>query len=100
MGRGDRSVTFIEDYRITKEDSRLSNRVMWIKCPPTHILLKVYIFEENKAVIKMIIKGRSLTMRHVSRTHRVALDRLFDRINLHPRPKIKYVTPKTNSQTY
>ena len=40
------------------------------------------IFEDNEAVIKMIIKGRSLTMRHVSRTHRVALDWLFDRINL------------------
>ena len=35
------------------------------------------IFEDNEAVIKMIIKGRSLTMRHVSRTHRVALDWLF-----------------------
>ena len=30
--------------------------------------------EEAEAVIKMIIKGRSPTMRHVSRTHRVALD--------------------------
>ena len=45
----------------------------------------LYIFEDNEAVIKMIIKGRSLTMRHVSRTHRVALDW----INLDP-----------NSQTY
>ena len=41
----------------------------------------LYIFEDNEAVIKMIIKGRSPTMRHVSRTHRVALDWLFDRIN-------------------
>ena len=32
----------------------------------------------------MIIKGRSPMMRHVSRTHRVALDGLFDRINLEP----------------
>ena len=40
------------------------------------------IFEDNEAVIKMIIKGRSPTMRHISRTHRVALDWLFDRINL------------------
>ena len=44
----------------------------------------LYIFEHNAAVIKMIIKGRSPTMRHVSRTHRVALDWLFDRINLDP----------------
>ena len=42
----------------------------------------LYVFEDNEAVIQMMIKGRSPTMRHVSRTHRVALDRLFDRINL------------------
>ena len=45
----------------------------------------LYVFEDNEAVIKMIIKGRSPTMRHVSRTHRVALDWLFDRINLDPK---------------
>ena len=33
----------------------------------------LYVFEDNEAVIKMIIKGRSPTMRHVSRTHTVAL---------------------------
>ena len=38
----------------------------------------LYVFEDNEAVIKMIIKGRSPTMRHFSRTHRVALDWLFD----------------------
>ena len=37
----------------------------------------LYIFEDNEAVIKMIINVRSLTTRHVSRTHRVALDWLF-----------------------
>ena len=31
----------------------------------------LYIFEDSEAVIKMIINGRSPTMRHVSRTHRV-----------------------------
>ena len=34
----------------------------------------LYVFEDNEAMIKMIIKGRSPTMRHVSRTHRVALE--------------------------
>ena len=38
----------------------------------------LYVFEDNEAVIKMIIKGRSPTMRHVTRSHRVALDGLFD----------------------
>ena len=31
----------------------------------------LYVFEDNEAVIKMIVKGRSPSMRHVSRTHRV-----------------------------
>ena len=52
------------------------------------------VFEYNEAVIKMIIKGRSPTMRHVSRTHRVALDWLFDRINLVSKMKIRYIDTK------
>ena len=59
----------------------------------------LYVFEDNEAVIKMIIKGRSLTMRHVSRTHRVALDWLFDRIYLDSKIQIKYIDTKINSQT-
>ena len=54
----------------------------------------LYVFEDNEAVIKMITKGRSPTMRHVSRTHRVALDWLFDRINLDPKIQIKYLDTK------
>ena len=50
--------------------------------------------EDNEAVIKMIIKGRSPTMRHVSRTHRVDQDWLFDRISLDPKIQIKYVDTK------
>ena len=41
----------------------------------------------------MIIKG-SPTMRHVSRTHKVALDWLFDRINLDAKIQIKYIDTK------
>ena len=51
----------------------------------------LYVFEDNEAVIKMIMKGRSPTMRHVSRTHRVALDWLFDRIYLDTKIQIKYI---------
>ena len=54
----------------------------------------LYICEDNEAVIKMIIKGRSPTMRHVSRTHRVALGWLFDRINLDTKIQIKYIDTK------
>ena len=54
----------------------------------------LYVFNDNEAVIKMIIKGRSPTMRHVSRTHRVALDWLFDRINLDSKIQIKDIDTK------
>ena len=54
----------------------------------------LYVFEGNEEVIKMIIKGRSPAMRHVSRTHGVALDWLFDRINLDPMIQIKYIDAK------
>ena len=55
---------------------------------------QLHIFEDNEAVIKMIIEGRSPTTRHVSRTHRIALDWLFDRNNLEPKIQIKYVDTK------
>ena len=56
----------------------------------SHQEVLLYVLGDNEAVIKMIMKGRRPTMRHVSRTHRVALHWLFDRINL---------DPKTHSQT-
>ena len=54
----------------------------------------LYVFEDKEAVVKMIIKGRNPTTRHVSRTHRVALDWLFDRINLDSKIQIRYLDTK------
>ena len=34
----------------------------------------LYVFADNQAVVKMIIKGRSSTMGHVSRNHRAPPD--------------------------
>ena len=70
-----------------------------IDCVPSNVQSSrqealLYVFEDNGAVIKMIIKGRSPTMRHVSRTHRVALDWLFDRINLDSKNQVKYIDTK------
>ena len=55
---------------------------------------QLYICEDNEAFIKLIMKGRSPTLRHVSRTHRVALDWLFDRTYLESKIQIKYVVTK------
>ena len=65
-------------------------------CSPPHTIHKRKQSQRviNEAVIKMIIKGRSLTMRHVSRTHRVGLDWLFDRLNLDSKIQIKQIDTK------
>ena len=52
------------------------------------------VFEDNEAVIKMKIKGRSPTMRHVARTHRVALDWLLDRNILDSKIQNRYIDTK------
>ena len=61
---------------------------------PFRFEAQLYTFEDNEAVIKMMIKGRSPTKRHVSRTRQVALDWLFDRINLDPQIQVKHVDTK------
>ena len=48
-------------------------------------------FEGYEAVIKQMNKGKSLTKRHVSRTHRVDVDRPHDRTFLDPTIHIRYV---------
>ena len=70
---------------------------MWTSQSETDIVKsesQLCYFEDTEVVIKMIIKGRSPTMRRVSRTHRSALDWLFDRINLEPEMQMTYVDTK------
>ena len=79
--------------------SQADNVLNNVDCVPSNVHFShqealLFVFDDNEAVIKMIIKGRSPTMRHVSRTHRVALDWLFDRINLDPKIQIKFIDTK------
>ena len=83
------------DHGHNKRSQGMINVLNNIDCVPSNVQSSrqealLYVFEDNEAMIKMIIKGRSPTMRHVSRTHRVALDWLFERINLDPKNQIKY----------
>ena len=82
-----------------KQSQGMFNVFHNVDCVPSNVQFShqealLCVFEDNEAVIKMIIKGRSPTMRHVSRTHRVALDWLFDRINLDSKIQIKYIDTK------
>ena len=88
-----------KDHGPNKRSQGMINVLHNIDCVPSNVHFShqealLYVFEDNEAVINMIIKGRSPTMRHVSRTHRVALDWLSDRINLDPKIQIKYIDTK------
>ena len=84
-----------KDHRSNKRSQGMMNVLNNIDCVPSNVQFSnqealLCVFEDNEAVIKMIVKGRSPMMRHVSRTHRVALDWLFDRINLDSKIQIKF----------
>ena len=61
------------EERLNRDDFEFIN-VDDVPQTPSHFGTLLYIFEDNEAEIKMVIEGSSPTMRHVSRTHRVALD--------------------------
>ena len=57
---------------------------------------KLFVMEDNEACIKMCVKGRSPAMRHVSRTHRVNLDWLYERVMYDPGVHIRFCPTKFN----
>ena len=71
---------------------------MWIKFQRTHIHLKVSLdcisLKTMKQLSRCLSEEQVRQMRHVSRTHRVALDWLFDRINLDLKIELNYVDTK------
>mgnify|MGYP003321115593 CR=1 FL=1 len=46
---------------------------------------KLVFVEDNDAVLKMCVKGRAPTLKLCSRTHRIDLDWLFERVREDPR---------------
>ena len=95
----DRTRQPVNDVKKHQKSQRKINVMENIDSVPSNVQSSrqealLYVFEDNEAVIKMIITGRSLTMRHVSRTHRVALDWLFDRVNLDSQIQMKYIDQK------
>ena len=73
---------------LNKRDSRENISLSNIDYVPYNVpertsTAKLIIMEDNEAVIQMTKKGRSPNMRHVSRTHRVSLDWLWERLDPH-----------------
>ena len=57
--------------------------------------MKSVICEDNASVIKMVVKGRSPALGHVSRTRRVGFDWLFERCRVDPSIRIRFVPTKS-----
>ena len=62
--------------------------------PPLTSNARLVCLEDNDAVIKMSIKGRTNKLRHVTRTHRIDLDWLFEVLREDPGVNIKYINTK------
>ena len=60
----------------------------------------LHIFEDDEALKKQTNKVRSRSMRHISRTHRVDLDWLHDRIHLNPMIQIKDVSTTLHKKVH
>ena len=73
------------------------SRIDYVPCnlPKSNGVATLRIFEDNDAVIKLICKGRSVTLRYIARTHRVDLDWLIERIREDPGCRMKYVNTKS-----
>ena len=81
---------------------RSSNWMMWILYPQTFFsrcVSVVHFWGQRSSDQDDYQQDEAQRMRHMSRTHRVALDWLIVRINLEPKIQIKYVETKTNSLT-
>ena len=75
-----------KDAAFTRYDTISLDYADWV--PPSMPSLqqntKCVFVQDNDAVIKMVVKARAPTLKHVSRTHRIDLDWLFERIQKDP----------------
>ena len=79
-----------------------SNKIDYVPAniPEPSYRAKLLILDDNAAVIKMTVKGRSPALRHVPRTHRIDLDWLFERIREDPSIDIRYVNTKLQIEDF
>ena len=77
-------------------DYNILQMVDWVppNLPPHPGFARLVILEDNDAVIKLILKGRSLALRHIARVHRIDLDWLIARVREDPGIDIKFFGTK------
>ena len=84
----------VQTYKKQVEPKTLLETIHGVtaSAPSSNETATLFVFEDDEAVIKMVIKARSPQMRHVSRTHRANEDWLCERINLDPSMSIRFVS--------
>ena len=83
--------------KVIKDSMKIiEESIDYVPCnlPKSKGIAKAVVLEDNDAVIKMCLKVRAPTMRHVARTHRVDVDSLLERIHSDTHIVIKYINTK------
>ena len=80
----------------TKYNAISLEYVDWVppSLPSLRYNTRLIFVQDNDAVIKMVIKARAPMLKHVSRTHRIDLDWLFERISQDPAIFGRYIHTK------
>jgi DNA (cytosine-5)-methyltransferase 1 len=86
----------VDEQSLLPKDTQELLNVDYVPCniPELSDRAKLLIMEDNDAVIKMCMKVRAPTMRHVQRTHRIDVDALLERIHNDKSIWIKYINTK------
>ena len=84
----------VQTYKKQVEPKTLLETIHGVtpSAPPSNERATLFVFEDDEAEIKMIIKARRPHMCHVSRTHRFNEDWLCERINLDSSISIRFVS--------
>ena len=102
---GQRVVNCDKDHGPNKRSQGMINVLNNIDCVPSNVQFShqealLYVFDDNEALIKMIVKGRSPTTRHVSRTTEFRLIGYSIESIWTQKSKSSTSTPKTKLPTF
>ena len=96
VNKSDESTTRADKLNVLPADT---HELMMVDFVPSNVpklsdRCKMIIMKNNDAKIKMCVKIKPPTTRHMARTHRIDVDALFERIHGERRMCIKYINKK------
>ena len=94
------NVAWVYSYFETNSDRDEATTTKSCGSQKVTIVFNCLYLKNNEAVFEMIIKRWSLNMRHVSRTHRVDLDRLFGGVDVDSNISMRLSTRNNTLRTF